>query len=176
MKIFLIAGKAGAGKQEIAKIIKEFYIYQKKDAVITEYSKYLKEYAKEMIGWNGLQATKPRKFLQDLGLYIRKDLNMPNFFTERMLEDLKVYDRDYDIAVICDVRYPNEIKDIKNVYDDVVTMLVINQFAASTLSVEEQIHPSELALDSYNDFDYTIINNDLNAVKKEIFNILEGMK
>ena len=173
MKIFLVAGKAGSGKAEVAKMIKEYFIYQKKDAVITEYSKYLKEYAKEMTNWDGYEANKPRKFLQDLGTYIRKDLNMPNFFTERMLEDIKVYERDFEAVVICDVRYPNEIKDIKNVYDDVTSIFVVNQFGMSNLTVEEQIHSSELALDSYDEFDYTIINNNLDDVKKEVFSILE---
>lgn len=176
MKIFLVAGKAGSGKQQIARMIKEFYLYQRKEAVITEYSKYLKSFAKEMIDWDGLEANKPRKFLQDLGYYIRNDLNMPDFFTERMLEDLKVYERDFDVTVICDVRYPNEIKDIKRVYDDVTTIYLINQHTESKLSVEEQIHPSELALEGFADFDYTLINSDLNEVKSELFNILEGMK
>ena len=66
MKIFLIAGKAESGKAEVAKMIKEYYIYQRKDAVITEYSKYLKEYAKEMTDWDGLKVNKPRKFLHIL--------------------------------------------------------------------------------------------------------------
>lgn len=173
MKIFLIAGKAESGKAEIAKMIKEYYIYQRKDAVITEYSKYLKEYAKEMTGWDGLEVNKPRKFLQDLGMYIRNDLGMPNFFTERMLEDIKVYERDYEVAVICDVRYPNEIEDIKKVYDNVISIMVVNQFGQSTLSVEEQIHPSELALENYDGFDCTIINRDLGDVKRQLFDFLE---
>ena len=67
MKIILIAGKAGSGKKEVAKMIKEYYIYQKKDTVITSYSKYLKLYAEEIIDWDRNDATKPRKFLQDLG-------------------------------------------------------------------------------------------------------------
>lgn len=174
MKIFLIAGKAESGKAEVAKMIKEYYIYQRKDAVITEYSKYLKEYAKEMTDWDGLKVNKPRKFLQDLGYYIRNDLNMPNFFTERMLEDIKVYERDFEVAVICDVRYPNEIKDIKNTYDDVISILVVNQFGQSSLSIEEQTHESELALENYEGFDYTIINRDLKEVKEGLFNFLEG--
>ncbi len=174
MKIFLIAGKAESGKAEVAKMIKEYYIYQQKEAVITEYSKYLKEYAKEMINWDGLSANKPRKFLQDLGMYIRNDLNMPNFFTERMLEDIKVYERDFEVTIICDVRYPDEIKAIKNIYDDVTSILVVNQFRVSTLTAEEQIHPSEIALENYDEFDYTIINNDLSEVKRQLFQFLEG--
>lgn len=176
MKIFLIAGKAGSGKAEIAKMIKEYYIYQKQDAVITEYSKYLKEYAKEMTEWDGYETNKPRKFLQDLGSYIRNDLNKPDFFTKRMIEDISIYERDFEVCVVCDIRYPNEIEDIKKVYSDVTTILVINQFGISPLSIEEQVHPSELAMESYDNYDFTIINNSLPEVKELLFKMLEENK
>ena len=39
MKIYLVAGRAGSGKGEIAKIIKEHYLSLKKKPIITEYSK-----------------------------------------------------------------------------------------------------------------------------------------
>jgi len=42
MRIFLVAGKAGSGKGEVAKLIKEYYIYKLESCIITEYSKYLK--------------------------------------------------------------------------------------------------------------------------------------
>ena len=75
MKIYLVAGKAGSGKGEVAKIIKEHYLSLKKKPVITEYSKYLKLYASEILGWNGGEP-KPRKFLQDLGVTIRENILM----------------------------------------------------------------------------------------------------
>ena len=42
MRIFLIAGKAGSGKNEVAKLIKEYYIYKLEECAITSYSKYIK--------------------------------------------------------------------------------------------------------------------------------------
>ena len=64
MKIFLISGTAGSGKGEVAKLIKEFYIYKLESSVITEYSKYLKSFARELTDWDGNPNTKPRKYLQ----------------------------------------------------------------------------------------------------------------
>ncbi|MBQ4634263.1 MAG: hypothetical protein IJO33_02180 [Bacilli bacterium] len=173
MKIFLIAGKAGSGKAEVAKMIKEFYIYKKENSIITGYSKYLKMYAKEMIDWDGNENNKPRKFLQDLGSYIRHTLNMPYFFIDRMMDDIRVYEKDANICIIEDIRLPEEIEEIKKYFDDVTSILVINQFGKSSLSIEEQIHPTETALESYNGFDYTLVNSDLPALKEEIFKILE---
>ena len=67
MKIFLIGGKSGSGKGEVAKLIKEYYIYKLEESVITEYSKYLKLYATELTDWDGNPVTKPRKYLQSIG-------------------------------------------------------------------------------------------------------------
>ena len=173
MKIFLIAGKAGSGKAEVAKMIKEFYIYKKENSIITGYSKYLKLYAKEIADWDGNENNKPRKFLQDLGTYIRYNLNMPYFFIDRMMDDIRIYERDATVCIIDDIRLPEELEEIKKNFDDVTSILVINQFSKSSLSVEEQIHPTETALESYNSFDYTVVNNDLAALKEEIFKILE---
>ena len=49
MKIFLVAGKAGSGKGEVSKIISDYYNKKGYKTVISEFSKYLKLYAKEMI-------------------------------------------------------------------------------------------------------------------------------
>ena len=172
MKIFLIAGKAGSGKHEVATFIKEHFIYEKQETIITGYSKYLKQFAEEIIDWDRNENNKPRKFLQDLGVQIRTELGMPDFFTDRMLDDIKVYEKYASVVVIDDVRLPNEIEKIKEAYEDVTSILVINQFGDSGLTVEEQIHPTETALENYDKFDYTLINNDMNQLKEDVFKIL----
>ena len=41
MNIFVIGGKSGSGKNEVAKMVNEFYIYKLKKCVTTEVSKYI---------------------------------------------------------------------------------------------------------------------------------------
>ena len=176
MKIYLIAGKAGSGKSEVARYIKEYYIYQKQETAITEYSKYIKLFAREITGWDGTPANKPRDFLQGLGSYVRGELGEPKLFTRRMLEDMDIYSNYVDVVVVSDVRYPLEIEEIKKEYPDAVSILVINQFGQSNLTLEQQMHPSELALEDYDNFDYTIANDDSKTLKDKIFKILEGEK
>ena len=176
MKIYLIAGKAGSGKSEVAKFIKEYYIYAKKETVITEYSKYIKMFAKELTNWDGTNANKPRKFLQDFGSYVRYDMGEPKFFVRRMLEDIEIYDNYVDAVVISDVRYPIEIEEIKKEYPNAISIYVINQFGQSKLSIEEQMHSSELALEDYPNFDYTIANDNEKTLRDKVFKILEGEK
>lgn len=173
MKIFLVAGKAGSGKGEVAKVIKEFYTYKKETVVITEFSKYLKLMAKEITDWDGNPETKPRKFLQELG-DIARDIDS-KYLIGNMIQDLKVFGRTVDNVIIADVRFPEELEDIKLNFDNVYTIYVENQFSASTLSIEEQSHITETALEGYDDFDYILPNDDFSKLKDKVFKFLEGI-
>ena len=174
MRIFLIAGKAGSGKGEVAKLIKEFYIYKLENCVITEYSKYLKRFATELTEWDGNPNTKPRKYLQELGDKIRKLDN--KYFINNMIDDLKIYSNFTDNVVVSDVRYPDEIEDIKLNFDNVCAIYVENQFSASNLTVDEQSHKTEIALEDYQEFDYILTNDQIDVLKDKVFKLLEGLE
>lgn len=175
MKIFLVGGKSGSGKGEVAKLIKEFYIYKLEESVITGFSKYLKLYATELTEWDGNPATKPREYLQNIGDLVR---NIDSrFLISRMIEDIEVYKNYVQNVIVSDVRYPSEIDEIALNYDNVYAIYVDNQFRESTLSLKEQMHPSETSLETYPDFDLTIANDsDLNNLKDKVFKFLEGIE
>ena len=172
MKIFLVAGKAGSGKGEVSKIISEYYLSKKKKPIITEYSKYLKNYAKEILNWDG-NDPKPREFLQDLGVTIKENMDMPLFLVNRMIEDIKIYSLYFDVVIISDVRLPEEIEEIKKNFKNVKSIYVVNQFAKSTLTLKEQMHITETALEDYTDFDITIANDNINKLDNKICDFLE---
>ena len=176
MRIFLLAGKARSGKSEVAKAIKKYYDEKNQKTVITEYSKYVKLLAKEMTDWDGGSATKPRKFLQDMGTFIRKNLNMPDFLLTRMKDDLKIYEKFFDNVIISDVRFPIEIDEIKKRNLEAYSIFIINEHGNYDLSIEESNHETEHALDNYTDFDYVIVNDtkeELEQKLKEILNELD---
>lgn len=175
MKIFVIAGKAGSGKGEVAKLIKEYYIYKLQNSVITEYSKYIKKFATELTDWDGISENKPRDFLQDFGSKIRRYDN--RFFTKRMIEDINVYSfADIENVIISDARMPEEIDELRNNFDNVYAIYIENQFGLSKLSIEQQSHITETALENYDDFDYTIANDSLEELKNKVFRFLEGIE
>lgn len=173
MKIFLVAGKAGSGKNEVAKLIKEYYIYKLETCVITQYSKYIKNFAQELSDWDGNENTKPRRYLQDLGDKIRKV--DAKYFVNHMLDDLKIYETMVENVVVSDVRMPEEIEDIKLNYDNVYAIYVENQFSKSELTLEEQSHITETALENYNEFDYVLANDVKDTLKEKVFKYLEGI-
>lgn len=174
MRIFLVAGSAGSGKGEVAKIIKEYYIYKLQNCVITEYSKYLKYLAQELTDWDGNPNTKPRKYLQELGDTARGIDS--KFLIKRMLDDIKLYQTMVDNVIIADVRLPEEIDDIRECYDKVYAIYIENQFSQSNLTVEEQSHITETSLENYDEFDYIIANDDKNTLKDKVFKYLEGLE
>ncbi len=175
MRIFLVAGKSGSGKGEIARFIKEFYIYKLEECAITSYSKYIKNFAKDLTDWDGQDNTKPRDFMQKIGDEIRA--MDPRYFTSNMIKDITIMEKYANNIVIADVRMPEEIEEIRNNFDNVYAIYVENQFAPSKLTVEQQAHITEIALENYTDFDYVIANDgSLDNLKDKIFKYLETIK
>ena len=174
MRIFLIAGKAGSGKTEVAKLIKEYYIYKLEKCVITEYSKTLKTFTMELTDWDGNPNTKPRKYMQELGDKIRSIDE--KYFINNMIDDIKIYAEYTDNLVVGGVRLPAEIEDVKLNYDNVYAIYVENQFAQSKLTLEEQSHITETALENYDEFDYILVNDTKESLKEKVFKFLEGIE
>lgn len=172
MKVFLIAGKAGSGKNEVANIIKDYL----SNTIVTGFSKYIKLFALEFTDWDGRDITKPRATLQNIGDLLRKIDT--NFLTKRIEEDLLVYkENNIENVVISDVRLINEINYFKNNQSlEVITIKVISTNSKRNLTSSEKNHHTELELDNYNDFDYIINNKFDENMPKEVIKILEGMK
>ena len=173
MKIILIAGKARSGKTETSKILKQELETIGYKVAITEYSKYIKLFAKELIGWNG-EEPKPRKFLQDFGSYVRHKSNNPNYFVNRMKEDILLYQNWVDFLIISDVRLKQEIEEL-NEYNP-LTIKVINDTNVYNLTDEESHHETELELDSYNNFDYIFQNKTIEEIHEEIKKLILEQK
>ena len=172
MRVFLIAGKAGCGKNEVANIIKE----ELPNTVITAFSKYIKLFALELTEWDGRDITKPREFLQNMGDKLRAIDE--DFLTKRILEDLEVYKREGIVnVVISDVRLVHELEYFKNLSGyDVIAIRVNCSNSTRELTDSEKSHHTETALDTYQAFDYVVYNDMNENLKKEIKEILEGMK
>ena len=172
MKLFLVAGKAGSGKNEVANIIKN----RLSNTVVTSFSKYIKLFTLELTDWDGRDITKPREYLQNMGDNLRAIDE--NFLTKRIIEDMEVY-KSLGIlnVVISDVRLINEIEYLKNAKDiDVISIRVNSDSSTRMLTDLEKEHHTELELDNYDKFDY-VINNDFNQeLEKDVTKILEGMK
>ena len=159
MKIYMIAGKARQGKDTVASMIEKIYKEKNKKIVNLQYSLYIKEYAKVITGWDGREETKPRALLQELGTdIIRKKIDSL-FFVKRIIGDIKVYSYYFDVITVSDVRTKVELDYPKQNFDDVIAIKVERPNYDNGLTEEEKKHFTEIDLDDYDKFDYTIVND-----------------
>lgn len=171
-KIIILSGKAQSGKNECADIIKEYYEKIGLKTVVISYASYLKMYAKEVLGWDGNESTKPRDFLQQVGVELIKNKINPNMLIDRVTDDIRVYSYFFDIIVISDARFVDEISVIKDNFSNVSVIHVLGK--SNDLTFEQQSHSTETGLDGYNDYDF-IVNNDgsKEELRNKIFYLLE---
>lgn len=172
-KIFLISGKARHGKDTISSMLKEIAENNNKKVIITQLSKYLKYYAKEIVGWDFNEETKPRQFLQDLGNKVRIDMGKYDFFTDRMIEDIEIFNNYFDIIIISDVRLKNEINKIKSAYANAISINVFRPNFDNGMTEEQKNHLTEIDLDDFKNHDYIVENTTLENLREKANEIYE---
>ena len=150
MKVIILSGKAQSGKNMSANIMKNNI---EKKAIIISYASYLKEYAKNIINWDLNEETKPRSFLQEIGDLVKKIDS--KFLINRIIEDIEVYKNYFDVIIISDARFVDEIELIKEKYDSIVIRINGKE---NNLSEKEKNHNTEISLDNYHNYDYVIDN------------------
>ena len=157
-KIIVIAGKARSGKNTIGDIFKKLYEQDNKKVVISPYTKYLKDYIKEITGNYVDDNNKPREFLQQIGVELIKNNINPKMLINRLLEDIEVYSYFYDIIIISDARFREEIEEVKAKYNDVTVIHIKGN--NNDLTEEQKNHITETSLDDYSNYDYEIESNE----------------
>lgn len=175
--IILISGKAQSGKSTLANYIKEIYEQKENKVIISPYTKYLKLYIENITNKKIDELNKPRDLLQEVSSKIIKgDLGKKNFFIERQIEDIEIYSYFADIIIIPDVRFEEEITNIKEKYNDTISIRVTRENYISTLTEKQQNDITEIALNNYNNYDYEVkndFNTNLKKIAKEIITKIE---
>ena len=111
--VLLFAGKAGAGKNTSADLVENVYSGSAIKTAQFSFAGAFKRMAKEM-GWDGKKDEKGRRLLQQIGAAGRaydKDV-----WAKCCLKAIR--ESDCDIAMITDLRFPNEARIIKEAYPD----------------------------------------------------------
>nr|MBP3259364.1 hypothetical protein [Bacilli bacterium] len=165
-KIYILSGKSGSGKDTVASMIKNMI---NKKVISLAYASYLKMYAKEVLGWDG-NDPKPRDFLQQLGVELIKNNIDKKMLVRRMIEDIKVYNYFYDVIIITDARFPDEIDDIKANFDNVTVLHLSDR--ENKLTDKEKMHATETSLNNYNNYDYVVSEDNLDDLSNTIEKII----
>jgi len=171
-KIYLLSGKAKSGKNEVSKIITNYY--KNKKCITLSYSYYLKDYIKRITDWNGEEETKPRELLQQVGIELIKNKINDKLLINRLIEDIEVFSYFYDIIIVSDARMLEEIEIPKLKFNNITTIRINRNNIDNNLTLSEKNHITETDLDDYTNFDYIIDNDkDYNNLKEEIIKIME---
>lgn len=101
----------------------------------------------------------PRLLLQLLGTDCGRDIIHPNIWVNALMADYKVYkDEELPNWIITDVRFPNEAKAIKD-KGGILIRIERDYVLRGGPEDPKNQHPSETALDNYQDWDYVIQND-----------------
>ncbi|MGN1268062.1 MAG: hypothetical protein ACI4U0_00945 [Candidatus Aphodocola sp.] len=175
--IILIAGCARSGKSTLAKYLEIQYQNQNKKVVISPYTKYLKKYIEEITGEKINEEKKPRDLLQQISSKLIKGiLHKKDFFINRQIEDIEIYSYFMDVVIIPDVRFPEEIEEVKAKFSNVVSIGVIRMNYVSDLTEEQKKDITEISLDRYHDYDFEIENKDGLDLQKKALEIIQKIE
>ena len=99
MKIYLISGKSGSGKDTFANYSKNFLEKQGKKVLIIHFADLVKYYSKQYYNWNGEKDEAGRTLLQQLGTDKMRSIN-PNYWARTVSEFIYMSDHfnDFDYA------------------------------------------------------------------------------
>lgn len=170
-KLYVLAGKARTGKDSAANIIEAYYT--KKNYKVIRYSctVYLKEYIKKLYSWDGMEQTKPRDILQRMGNEIRD--KYPNYFINRMEEDIRFLQNHADIIIVTGVRLTKELEILNKIDNNI---LIKMEKENNDLTEKQKQDITEIDVDNYKNFDYIIYNDDYNNLENKIIKLIEEVE
>lgn len=173
MKIFLLAGKAGSGKDLLGKYMKTQYDFQGMNTCILHITAPLYEYAKNYFSWNGDMTEKPREFLQEMGIeVIQKKLGKKMFLIDRLCEDIDILKHYFDVFIITDGRLVSEFLELKNRFPNIKIVHVIRDKYENELTDKEKMHITEVDMENYQDYDYVVHNGSKESLYLEADKIM----
>ena len=161
-----ISGKAESGKTTFANFLKENFEEKGQKVILINYGDMVKYIARQYYNWSGEKDKEGRSLLQKIGTARGRKLDSLMWIkiVEKIID---VCSPDYDITIIADCRFPNELDYWDNNDKRMVKIRIERPNHESSLTAEQQVHTSETALNNYNNFDMTILNTSLDELKEQ---------
>lgn len=146
MKVILISGHAQNGKDTIASLLENELTASGRKVLVAHYADLLKYICKTLFNWNGQKDEKGRRLLQYVGTDVIRE-KRPSYWVDFIADMLDLFGDNWDYVLIPDTRFPNEVERIAEKFDSMHIRVVRENFV-SPLTPEQQMHPSETALDN----------------------------
>lgn len=145
-KFICISGKAQNGKDTSARILCNYLEGKGNKVLIVHYADLLKYICRNWFGWNGEKDCVGRTLLQKVGTDVVRN-KRPDFWVDFILDVVNLFEDEWDYIIIPDTRFPNELYKIKDSGYPMTHIRVVRKDFESPLSLEQQAHASEVALD-----------------------------
>jgi DNA replication protein len=163
MKVICISGKAGHGKDTLAQFLQGELIENGYRVFITHYADLLKYVCTAFFGWDGKKDEHGRAILQYVGTDVVRKRN-PDFWVNFIASILKFFGDCWDVVIIPDARFRNEIEVLEEHEFDVTHIRVERDGYDGYLTSSQKEHASETALDDVEP-DVLIKNNGLESLR-----------
>lgn len=173
-KILLFSGKAQRGKDTSASIAYEELISEGYKVLIIHYADLLKWMCQIYFKWDGNKDETGRSILQRVGTDVIRTQD-PDYWVRWVVEFIKLFPNEWDYVLIPDCRFPNEVEVMKKAFADVTHIKIERPGFVSPLTIEQQNHISETALDTYG-YDILLTNTTFENLKEQIKSMLASLK
>ena len=147
MRVFLISGKSGSGKDTLASMMERSLTEAGERVLIIHYADLLKYVCRQFFGWDGNKDQAGRSLLQYVGTDVvrRRD---ENYWVNWVCGFIKLFEVEWDYVLIPDARFPNEVS-IPQKQFHATHIRVFRPGYKNELLAEQKEHPSECALDNW---------------------------
>ena len=171
MKVILVSGKSGSGKDTVSEMLEAKMKLDGNRVMLTHYADLLKYVCKTYLGWDGVKDKHGRDLIQHVGTDIVRKQD-PNFWIDFIVSMIRFFGDMWDYVIISDCRFPNEVSVIKRQFPSLLLRVNRDNYE-NAMTDEQRQHESETALDNA-DFDVEILNNgtlyDLNKQVEHVVN------
>ena len=177
-KVFLLHAPAQSGKNTCADIMKTELENAGERVIIIAFADYVKFTLEKYYGISDFKSKEGRSNIQNYATEKIRNRYDRNFWANIVSNYLDAIRNDFDIAIIPDWRFNNEIESMKWHFGNRVIAVSITRPDVKNIdnmTEEQRRHQSESELNDYKNFDYNIINEygKLEETKKQIIKIIE---
>ena len=147
--VVLISGFARSGKDTSAGMLKTILEGMGQRVKVTHYADHLKNLCKDWLDWDGIKDDYGRTLLQYVGTNIVRE-QYPAYWVDHMVQMLKFFGNMFDVVLIPDTRFPNEIERIRQSGYPIIHLRIDRGVDFDNgLTDEQKNHISETALIDY---------------------------
>ena len=180
MKVIMMSGKSGSGKDAVANAFTTKLEAQNNKVLTIHFADLVKFYAIIYYKWNGEKDEAGRKLLQTIGTEMMRAYE-PDYWADIVAKFIDAAAGDFDIALIPDWRFINEYERVCHYSEDVCAIRIERYnldgtaYVNPSMTTEQLRHVSETQLDKFA-FDYIIENREgLEALEDSVDVIIEDL-